>query len=281
MTCIYSNLKKYTTQPLTYINTFLIERGVADDTNSAMYMLLEMAAKSSLERTMLPPRGTNDWYKHLYRSNPRPPSYWSTFRDVKTLKDWLIEFDDISPDRISVDHETYKAVSKLVAETWKKQHVGQGRDAQGLGSLKYSNIQVTKVERIENCELFEKYALKRQELFQKAGKLGEFPRIQNIPGSSGKILTSSNIPQTSVLNTDIYDEINEHYMFHGTQRDVVNTIVNQGLDCRLGGSAAMFGQGVYAAESSTKSDQYAGMYSSVPIVSLQYGSYVTVMINIF
>ncbi|XP_052279984.1 uncharacterized protein LOC127877783 isoform X3 [Dreissena polymorpha] len=40
-------------------------------------------------------------------------------------------------------------------------------------------------------------------------------------------------------------------------RDGVDKIAEQGLDCRLAGHTAMFGQGVYCAESSTKSDQYA------------------------
>jgi hypothetical protein len=35
-------------------------------------------------------------------------------------------------------------------------------------------------------------------------------------------------------------------------------ILATGLDSRMAGTNAMFGQGVYAAESSTKADQYAG-----------------------
>ncbi|KAL4231007.1 Appr-1'-p processing enzyme [Mactra antiquata] len=232
------------------------ENNSEEDQNNTMYFLLEMAAKNSLERNMLPPRGTKDWYRHLCKTMPRAPSYWSIYTSVKTLKDWWLESNNI-PSRVPVDHETLMAVKKVVADTWEKKHVGQGRDAHGLNTLNYSDIQVTKVERIENCDLFEKYALKRQELFQKATKNGAFPSLSSIPDSSGKILTTASVPEDSALNKDIYDEINEHYMFHGTQKDVADNIVTQGLDCRLGGSAAMFGQGVYAAESSTKADQYA------------------------
>lgn len=226
--------------------------------NSAMYKLLEMAAKNSLERTIAPPRGTQDWFKHQYKTNPRSPNYWSVYTDKKTLKDWQLDADDIKPKRIPVNQQTFDAVKQVAMATWQRQHVGQGRDARGLDNLNYSSIQIKRVERIENCELFEKYALKRQEMFHKAAKCGAFTDLENTPGSSGKIMTTSNIPADSVLCRDIHPEINEHYMFHGTLESVADTIIKQGLDCRLGGAGAMFGQGVYAAESSTKSDQYAG-----------------------
>ncbi|XP_060577021.1 protein mono-ADP-ribosyltransferase PARP14-like isoform X2 [Ruditapes philippinarum] len=228
-----------------------------ESNNKAMYRLLEMAAKNSLERTVAPPKGTKDWFKHQYKTNPRSPGYWTEFTDNKTLKDWRLDCDDVRPKRILVDQQTFDAVKKVALETWQKQHVGQGRDAKGLDSLNYSNIRITKVERIENCELFEKYALKRQDLFHQASKQGEFTRLDKVKGSSGKIMTTSSIPKDSALSRDIHLEINEHYMFHGTLESVVDTIIKQGLDCRLGGASAMFGQGVYAAESSTKSDQYA------------------------
>lgn len=56
--------------------------------------------------------------------------------------------------------------------------------------------------------------------------------------------------------TDTYPEINEHYLFHGTQEERIATIASQGFDLRLH-DKAMFGAAIYAAESSTKSDQYA------------------------
>ncbi|XP_053399094.1 protein mono-ADP-ribosyltransferase PARP14-like isoform X2 [Mercenaria mercenaria] len=233
-----------------------------EEGNSAMYKLLEMAAKNSLERTIAPPHGTKDWFKHHYRTNPRSPNYWTVYTDNKTLKDWRLDSDDIKPKRIPVDRQTFEAVKKVALATWQSQHVGQGRDAKGLNNLNYTNIQIKKVERIENCELFEKYALKRQEMFHQASKQGAFAPLQNVKGSSGKIMTTDNIPKDSALARDIHPEINEHYMFHGTVESVADTIIKQGLDCRLGGAAAMFGQGVYAAESSTKSDQYADPISN-------------------
>ncbi|KAH3832418.1 hypothetical protein DPMN_105705 [Dreissena polymorpha] len=143
-------------------------------------------------------------------------------------------------------------------DTWDAEHVGHGRDAKGLSELNYTKVIITRVERIENYEFFNKYAVKRQDLFKKAINTGgPFRCVENLRGSKGTVLTTSNIGRNSVLASEVYHEVNEHYMFHGT--DVVDKIVEQGLDCRLAGQNAMFGQGVYCAESSTKADQYAGM----------------------
>lgn len=51
-------------------------------------------------------------------------------------------------------------------------------------------------------------------------------------------------------------EMNECFLFHGTNKK--DAILNQGIDYRLGNQRALFGQGCYFAESSTKADQYAG-----------------------
>jgi len=61
------------------------------------------------------------------------------------------------------------------------------------------------------------------------------------------------------LNGNLISEINECYLFHGTRSDFVDAIEQQGFDFRVGGDSAMFGKGVYFAESSTKADQYVGM----------------------
>ncbi|KAH3832425.1 uncharacterized protein LOC127877783 isoform X2 [Dreissena polymorpha] len=201
-------------------------------------------------------RGTEEWFKSMYKSEPCSPCYWTTFHSKKTLKDWGIEAQQRPFIRLPIEGQDFQDVVKLVQDTWDAQHVGHGRDAKGLSELNYTKVKVTRVERIENYELFHKYAAKRQELFKKAFKTGgPFKSMEKLTGSKGKVLTTSNIENNSVLSKEVYHEVNEHYMFHGT--DGVDKIAEQGLDCRLAGHTAMFGQGVYCAESSTKSDQYA------------------------
>jgi hypothetical protein len=72
---------------------------------------------------------------------------------------------------------------------------------------------------------------------------------------SGVVKTTKYLSKT--VFSDIYPAVNEHYLFHGTPVKYVDAIVHQGLDARLNQRAA-FGSAVYAAESSTKSDSYAG-----------------------
>jgi len=64
-------------------------------------------------------------------------------------------------------------------------------------------------------------------------------------------------------------DINECYLFHGTKSDFIDIIEQKGFDFRIGGDNAMFGKGVYFAESPTKADQYVGM--SDVLSTVKYG----------
>ena len=228
--------------------------------NGFHFKMMENVLKSALERGAEhhSERGSKEWFKVMCKSELRPPHYWEYFHGNKSIKDWIMDSEDLKPIIMDVDKETFTAISQLVQDTWESKHIGHGRDAQGLGELNYTSIRVIKVERIENCKVYEKYAQTRQELFHKASIEGAFPELENIPNSSGPIKTTVSLATGKPLTEDIYPEINEHYMFHGTKETVVDVIVKQGLDSRLTGMSAMFGQGVYGAESSTKADQYAG-----------------------
>ena len=53
-------------------------------------------------------------------------------------------------------------------------------------------------------------------------------------------------------------EVNECYLLHGTKQEHIKNINVEGLDVRVFDSG-LFGRGAYFAETSTKSDQHAGM----------------------
>lgn len=55
-----------------------------------------------------------------------------------------------------------------------------------------------------------------------------------------------------------YPEVNETYLFHGTQRSNIEGVCKLGLDAKMGHGKAVYGQAIYMAESSTKADQYTG-----------------------
>jgi hypothetical protein len=92
----------------------------------------------------------------------------------------------------------FKAVVKLVVETWRANLVGQGSDASGL---KHSNLRVTKVERVENSERFKAYMSYRQDICGRLVKAGyrRYVSIKDIDtnGSEGEVLTSQIRTQSS------------------------------------------------------------------------------------
>jgi hypothetical protein len=203
-----------------------------------------------------------EFWSGLAHEYTQTPPYWSHFPRCRPMPEVFKLFQaNRHPVVVPVDKDTDKAVRSLVHSTWKKEHVGQGRDAVGLS---HTSIKIHNVERIENLELFAKYALKRQEFFRTLSddETYALPRIEEIPLSAGMcrgpVDTCAKL--TKPLKEEIFPEINEHYLFHGTKPDVLQTIIHQGLDFRMSSDKAMFGMGIYGAESATKADQYVGKY---------------------
>ncbi|CAC5412107.1 unnamed protein product [Mytilus coruscus] len=206
-----------------------------------------------------PAPGTPAFFLWMYNYQDKPPSYWSIFGPAKSLKEWNSQTKRERYKLVKVTRQIETAVRKIVEETWIPKYVGKGRDGAGLEDLNYTKIQVTKVERIENTELFEKYVQMRGKLFHKAGVLETtFDQLGDLPSGVKKRKVFTTVKADKSVFTDVYPEINEHYLFHGTQEDRIPTIATQGFDIRLT-DKAMFGAAVYASESSTKADQYAGI----------------------
>ncbi|XP_033742533.1 protein mono-ADP-ribosyltransferase PARP14-like isoform X1 [Pecten maximus] len=217
-----------------------------------------MVATPSQKHTP-PPKGTQAYFSYMYKQAPVSPSYWTKYNNSKPLNMWNINLAPTTSSHavfLPVDKSVYRAIKNVVKKSWDATHFGHGNDAQGLAQLGYSNIQVTNIERIENPVLFEKYAQNRAQFFLKAARYGKpLTPVEDIPVSSKMPVLTTQLCDANILQ-DIYPEINEHYTFHGTPEDKVAVITAQGLDNRLAGNTAI-GQGVYTAESSTKSDQYA------------------------
>ncbi|OWF45300.1 Poly [ADP-ribose] polymerase 14 [Mizuhopecten yessoensis] len=199
-------------------------------------------------------RGTKSFCLHVYEQSLRAPRYWSHFKSSKTVKKWKVSPPNGELHRlVPVSQEEKKAVESLIENTWETNKIGHGRDAVGLGG--FTSLKVTNIQRLENIDLFEKYGNARATLFHKAGSIGVFDHLEAISGSKGAIKTANMTDQT--LQRDTFPEVNEYYFFHGTKPDILESILKQGMDVRMSGDKAMFGQGMYFAESSTKADQYA------------------------
>ncbi|XP_041357403.1 protein mono-ADP-ribosyltransferase PARP14-like [Gigantopelta aegis] len=192
-------------------------------------------------------------------SDHHVPNYWTYFKSEKSIKDHIQSIftfkkkKEWSLEDIQAGSDIYNSVSDLVVKTWKTKLAGQGKDAANIPPG--SGVKVVKVQRLENLTLFQGYCQHRANLFVKAVKKPITP-IKSLPKSKGEVETTAMAAKH--LRQEIYvTEINEHYVFHGTRADRINAICEKGLDSRVGNADGMFGPGVYAAESSTKSDQYA------------------------
>ena len=216
------------------------------------------------------PRRTLEFTKVMAVDEPEMPSYWKNFRPGETLNNLLVEMKHFLINRkyekvqLKEDAPTYKAILRFINKTFEegKGNIGQGKDASGI--RQYSQCFVVKICRIENPELYALYAHKRTEIFRKlfTKQLGFFPRLENV--MTGQHQRNLQPIQTVCLNQDreltkdVYDEVNEYYFFHGTKPESIDKICSDGLDSRLCSPDAMFGQGIYGAESVVKADQYTG-----------------------
>ena len=121
-----------------------------------------------------------------------------------------------------------------------------GRDGDGRGT---TSAVVTKVFRIENGPLWKRYWEKKKNLI-------EVERVkQKVEATSMGI---SNLFPMVELNQNI----NELFLFHGTNEQSAGLIAENGFDPSRGGG--LYGAGSYCADYSCKSMQYAGGQRPLP-----------------
>lgn len=195
---------------------------------------------------------------------PEVPEYWEKFKQglishAITSFQLLFKGKDYFKIRLKEMDPVYKAIIQLINKTWDEHKVGQGKDAAGLGQLRYRSMRVTKIERIENLHLYEKYSRNRKDKFIAVyrKKKHSCRPVEGLPDSRGPVETKD-LRKCHVIWDEIFPQVNEHFFFHGTTEDKVDIICDKGLDFRVGSLNAMYGSGIYGAESPTKADQYAG-----------------------
>ena len=194
----------------------------------------------------------------MYNLELFPPEYWTHYTSSKSVKNWKSEKSASEQYYQLVELEAtdnvYQAIENLVQDTWEASKVGHGQDAKGLEG--YTQLQVNKIERLENIDLWESYGHFRSQLFHKASDIDIFDSLESLPNSKGPIKTLQELQPE--LKKQIFPEVNEVFLFHGTKADKFDAVISKGLDFRMAGDKAMFGSGTYMAESSTKADQYTG-----------------------
>ncbi|XP_062607833.1 uncharacterized protein LOC134269645 isoform X2 [Saccostrea cucullata] len=260
--CIKDFNKKYPKTELTRITIVAYSmdqklQTVQQAFRSSLQITTPTRPVSSKTASSSKPLNSKQYFEDLYHKKPMPPSYWTKYTSSKTLADWNTTVSQKAHEQVDLNpsNPIYKAIKKLALTTWKSQYVGQGVDSFGLAGLNYTNIRITGIKRLENPHLFEEYWKYREKLFLRASQKGVLKPLPQISQAiNGEVLTTKMADPS--LKMEIYPGINEHYLFHGTEKKYVQNILTQGLDGRLANSP-FFGKGVYCAESSTKSDQYA------------------------
>eukprot|EP01063_Lacrimia_lanifica_P032569 TRINITY_DN5584_c0_g2_i1.p1 TRINITY_DN5584_c0_g2~~TRINITY_DN5584_c0_g2_i1.p1 ORF type:complete len:1560 (+),score=207.46 TRINITY_DN5584_c0_g2_i1:1009-5688(+) len=133
-------------------------------------------------------------------------------------------------------------MNALVEATWDAAAVeAPGRDRLVTGHV---GLEVVKVERVENGDLWRRYLARRADL-ARGGRPPAARRVSAVRTSTPR------------LDGDLLEDAQECYLFHGTDPAGVDQIVRGGVDSRLCKPGRdMYGVGAYFAEASSKAEEY-------------------------
>eukprot|EP00428_Durinskia_dybowskii_P022488 CAMPEP_0170205746 /NCGR_PEP_ID=MMETSP0116_2-20130129/2418_1 /TAXON_ID=400756 /ORGANISM="Durinskia baltica, Strain CSIRO CS-38" /LENGTH=444 /DNA_ID=CAMNT_0010456139 /DNA_START=64 /DNA_END=1398 /DNA_ORIENTATION=- len=165
------------------------------------------------------------------------PSYWSIRSASK--HEFLTETEEVK-----------KAMQSLLDQTWKDQWT---RDRGKSG--KVQRFEVVHVQRNENPKIWEDYQRVRDNLREIAAR-SPFVLYDVKTGSANQTTREA---RNFIDRAQLCKDINEYYLFHGTKPSAAKAICdNDFLEMKAGSNAGtLYGPGLYFAESSSKSDEYA------------------------
>eukprot|EP00931_Biecheleriopsis_adriatica_P107658 TRINITY_DN8197_c0_g2_i1.p1 TRINITY_DN8197_c0_g2~~TRINITY_DN8197_c0_g2_i1.p1 ORF type:complete len:595 (+),score=68.26 TRINITY_DN8197_c0_g2_i1:109-1893(+) len=140
---------------------------------------------------------------------------------------------------ISPAPQMISAVQELVTNTWRIKYTRDRKAASSSGKVP-SGARVLNVLRVENHDVYQRYARRRLEM-----KAAIRPDIFPV--------------RTDGFDTTLEECVNEKFFFHGTNPVAADSIARTDFDMDRAGSAVgtMFGPGLYLAENASKSDEYA------------------------
>ncbi|KAH9494573.1 hypothetical protein Btru_019888 [Bulinus truncatus] len=204
----------------------------------------------------------NTEYKRTARTNPQKKMLSPSAPQRETLDfvKYAADCDDVCPSYwsggcdglVDVYKRTRDCIERLIKSTSFQSVIGQGNNA---GDLVFNEIDIVDIKRVQNMKLFGKYQTARRELLRKTAESNKLCQdIDTITNSTGGVLTTKHL--CDFMKQELITEINEHYLFHGTREDLVETLTNRGLDYRVSSPKCRFGKGIYMAESFSKADSY-------------------------
>lgn len=181
--------------------------------------------------TTYPARGDADFLELVIDAALPLPLYWATRDGVHIFPD---------PNRIA-------EIQRLMTDTWEMKFSRDRRLVHGSEAVPLG-CRVANVLRVENHRAFARYSSYKDGLrMKRPGPCTLFP-----------VRTSNRI---NLLDEDV----NENYLFHGTNPESAQCIARDFFRVERAGSSAgsMFGPGIYLAENASKSDEYAKEGSGV------------------
>lgn len=188
------------------------------------------------------------------------PPYWEKVTNESVDKNHdgvsLEEADAAVSQRVPCSNDIVTAVQGLFDNTWKDKTT---RDRK---FEKPPKLQVVQVIRNENAKLYSRYFLMKKKIAELCKAKSDF---QQYTCKTGEVPALQNLLATAELDPDV----NEFYLFHGTSPDAANAICENDFLIKKAGSSTgtLYGPGMYFAEASSKSDEYAkcdeGLYQGL------------------
>jgi len=176
------------------------------------------------------------------KANPTLPAYW-TNKDPSTAFDSKEKVPEMAEQMQDLLDNTFKA------KATRDRHEPMPK-----------RLKLVSAHRIEDQHLWASYALQRERIRTLRGTC---VAVRDMEGS-GEVKTARG------FGTDLSQDINEFYLWHGTSPTGAFGIRQEGFNISLAGSAVgtMFGPGAYFGECCSKSDEYAkcdnsGVFSGV------------------
>lgn len=146
--------------------------------------------------------------------------------------------------------EVKQAVQAMLDKTWKNQWTrDRGRDG------KVQRYEVVMVQRNENPAIWQDYYRQREQLKEQL----QYAGVERYEAKTATLTTDVPEAKALVERGQLCREVNEFYLFHGTKPSAAKAICDDDFLVKMAGSNAgtLYGPGLYFAEASSKSDEYA------------------------
>ena len=156
------------------------------------------------------------------------------------------------------DHEVLLALQAFL-DVADRHQLGRGRDVKDPS--KYNRLELARAWRLENHTLWQQYMAGRSQISLDMKKVRNLKSVGGLPAESHPLaleLVTKSLKGFKDQEGKLDKSINETFLLHGTNGDVLLKILSNGLTEKFAGSTAgtLYGDGIYFAEDVTKSDQY-------------------------